>query len=109
MVDFIIILLWSSLSSPTPRSPSSSSIDVVLTRRHLDAFRRFCHGPGQHCSKVKRAAEAIADALAEPEPEADPKAEPFRRFCHMPGQRCSKAKRAADDLHQAAEEALSNV
>ena len=63
-------------------------------------FRRFCHRPGQVCSKVKRAADAAADALAMPEPEAE--ADPwFRRFCHRPGQVCSKAKRAADALADA--------
>ena len=65
------------------------------------AFRRFCHMPGQRCSKLKRAADAAAEALAEAEPEPDAKAEPFRRFCHMPGQRCSKAKRSADALAEA--------
>lgn len=74
-----------------------------------EAFRRYCHLPGQGCSKVKRAAEAIADALAEPEPEAGPEAEPFRRYCHLPGQGCSKAKRAAEELTKAAEEAVASL
>lgn len=75
----------------------------------IEVFRRYCHLPGQYCGKVKRAAAAIADALAEPEPAADPKAEPFRRFCHMAGQGCAKAKRGAQDLTQAAEDAVANL
>lgn len=72
-----------------------------------DAMERFCHLPGMGCSKVKRAAEAIADALAVPEPEADAEAEPFRRYCHLPGQGCSKAKRAAEEFKRAAEDAVA--
>ena len=76
---------------------------------NTEAFRRYCHMPGQGCAKVKRAAEAIAEALAEPEPAADPKAEPFRRYCHMPGQGCAKAKRMAQELTQAAQDAVANL
>ncbi len=74
-----------------------------------EAIIRFCHRPGQSCGKVKRAAEAIAAALAEPEAEAGPNAEPFRRFCHRPGQSCGKAKRAVDDLSAAAQDALASL
>lgn len=65
------------------------------------AFQRYCHLPGQGCSKLKRAADAAAEALAAAEPNAGPEAEPFLRYCHLPGQGCSKAKRSADALAEA--------
>ena len=65
------------------------------------AFRRYCHMPGQGCAKLKRAADAAAEALAVAEPNPGPDAEPFRRYCHMPGQGCAKAKRSADALAEA--------
>lgn len=58
---------------------------------------------------MKRAAEAIAEALAAPEAEAGPDAEPWQRFCHLPGQGCWKAKRAAEDLAKVAAEAVGNL
>ncbi len=76
-----------------------------------EVIRRFCHRPGQGCSKVKRAANAIADALAEPEAEAGPNADAraIQRFCHRPGQGCSKAKRASDALAKAAADAAADL
>lgn len=55
---------------------------------------------------MKRAAAAIAEALAEPQPgpDADPG---IIHFCHRPGQSCGKAKRAAEELALAAKEALA--
>lgn len=69
-------------------------------------IRHFCHRPGQSCGKVKRAAEAAAEALAMPEagPEADPR---IHRFCHRPGQSCGKAKRAAEALADAVADAYA--
>ena len=62
----------------------------------------WCNRPGQSCGKLKRAADAAAEALAfaEPEPvaEADAAAE---AWCSRPGQSCGKAKRAADALADA--------
>ena len=91
-VLFAAILAVSSVQATAMPEPEANAVP----------FRRFCHLPGQVCSKVKRAADAAADALAMPEPEADADANPwFRRFCHRPGQVCSKAKRAADALADA--------
>lgn len=54
----------------------------------------FCYRRGEACSKVKRAADAIAEAIAVPEPEA------YRtHFCYRRGETCSKHKRALDELH----------
>lgn len=79
-----------------------ASVDAVASPGpDAEAIQRFCHRPGQGCSKLKRAAEAAAEALAVPEPAAEAEAEPWRRFCHRPGQGCSKAKRAAEALADA--------
>jgi len=56
---------------------------------------------------VKRAASAIAEALAAPEAAAD--ASPIIHYCHLPGQGCSKAKRAAEDLAKAAADAVNGL
>ena len=70
-----------------------------------EAIQHFCYRPGQSCGKVKRAAEAIAEAFAQPDAkaEADPR---IQHFCHRPGQSCGKAKRAAEELAAAASEAV---
>ena len=65
-----------------------------------------CRGSGQACgikAKVKRAADAAADALAEPITFA----EPAHRFCYTPGGECSNAKREALALTEAAAEAYA--
>ncbi|KAK7521882.1 uncharacterized protein IWZ02DRAFT_511465 [Phyllosticta citriasiana] len=48
--------------------------------------------------RVKRAAEAIAEALAAPEADAEAGYGFKWRFCVKPGQPCRKAKRAAEAL-----------
>ncbi|KFY96313.1 hypothetical protein V500_02508 [Pseudogymnoascus sp. VKM F-4518 (FW-2643)] len=62
----------------------------------------FCWRPGQPCGKVKRAAEAFAEAIAEPAAEADAEAS---AFCWRPGQPCGKAKRTALALAHAVADA----
>jgi hypothetical protein len=66
------------------------------TKRDAGPEAQFCRQPGQPCWKVKRAAEAAAEALAAPEAEAR------NPFCNRPGQPCWKAKRAVDELAEAA-------
>lgn len=100
-------LSLNQVRSITP--PNSIFPEIPADLTSIEAIIHFCHRPGQGCSKVKRAAEAIAEALAQPEPEAEADAEPIRHFCHRPGQGCSKAKRAADELAKAAEEAVSSL
>lgn len=70
---------------------------------------RFCHRPGQGCSKLKRAADAAAEALAMAAPQAEAGDELVARWCHRPGQGCSKAKRAADALADAVADAYAIV
>ncbi|KAK7542317.1 uncharacterized protein J3D65DRAFT_664713 [Phyllosticta citribraziliensis] len=52
----------------------------------------------EHAVRVKRAADAIADALAAPEADAEAGYGFKWRFCVKPGQPCRKAKRAAEAL-----------
>lgn len=64
----------------------------------------WCAHPGQPCykmkrtvdmsSEVKRSAEALADAMAEAQPEA------MIRWCDHPGQPCYKVKRAAEAVSE---------
>src|SRR5450432_2120315 len=96
-------------------------VHIVANMKRTADAEAFCHRVGEPCSKVKRAAEAVADAFAEP------KAEPFchrvgepcskvkreaeanaEAFCHRVGEPCSKAKRAADALVAAVAEAQPN-
>ncbi|KAK8168308.1 hypothetical protein IWX90DRAFT_412081 [Phyllosticta citrichinensis] len=63
----------------------------------------------EHAVRVKRAADAIADALAAPEADAEAGYGFKWRFCVKPGQLCRKAKRAAEalaDIIDAANEEL---
>ena len=65
-----------------------------------------CRGSGQVCgikAKLKRAASAAADALADPVVFA----EPPHRFCYKPNGECSNAKREALALAEAAAEAYA--
>ena len=65
---------------------------------HVETVRRSCDAPGQPCAKVKRAAEAIAAALAEPAAVPEPEAEAAHHFCYRIGEPCSKHKRALEEL-----------
>lgn len=72
-----------------------------------EAFHRYCHLPGMGCNKLKRAAEAAAEALAAAEAAPEPSAEPFHRYCHLPGMGCNKAKRSAEALAEAVAKAYA--
>ena len=74
-----------------------------------EAIEHFCRTPGQGCYKVKRAAEAITEALAEPEADADPDVSAIQHFCRTPGQSCYKAKRAAEALAKVAADAAADL
>lgn len=84
---------------------------------NIPSWHGYCYKPGETCSKLKRAAEAAAEAtadgqicdescdetcvkvkrdalaLAEATAEAFAAADPEARPCHAPGAPCSKAKR----------------
>ena len=76
----------------------------------------FADKEGQHRAQVKRAATAIANALAQ-EPEASSPelsrrtsaVDPAAAFCHSSGQPCDVAKRAAAQLSKAADEAMASL
>lgn len=70
----------------------------------VESINQFCSQPGQPCLKMKRAAEAVAGALAEPAPIPEAEAEARRRrhhWCWFIGQPCNKAKRSADAVAEA--------
>ena len=85
----------------------------------------FCHGPGQQCDKVRRAAEAISAALSKREPEPAknnssrrmhgcyrvgmPCDKAKRDICFRNGEPCSQANRAVDYLDVAASDATDYV
>ena len=71
-----------------------------------DEDKAYAQSVGNGYSKVKRAAEAIAEALAEPEPV--PEAH-WNRWCHKPGQSCNNKRRAADELLEAAHSAVEGL
>ncbi|KAK8218426.1 hypothetical protein IWZ01DRAFT_563769 [Phyllosticta capitalensis] len=80
-----------------PEADAAAVADPAKKRKGL----HFCYFPGEPCSKVKRAAEAVTEALALPEPEAEATKTKGLHFCYFPGEPCSKAKRAADALADA--------
>ena len=60
----------------------------------------ICSLPGQTCNKIKRAAEAAAEAIAEPAARLTM----GDRVCNRPGEWCTKAKRDALALAEAVAE-----
>ncbi|KAK5201122.1 hypothetical protein LTR16_003740, partial [Cryomyces antarcticus] len=87
------------------RAADAAAEALAIAEPEPEAFRIFCHLPGQGCSKAKRSAEAVADAVAKAYAVAEPEADAFRIFCHLPGQGCSKVKRSADAEAMASPEA----
>ena len=69
-----------------------SADDTEVTSTELAA----CNAPGAPCNKMKRAAEAVAEALGE--------AQPIRHahfnlgFCGYPGEGCAKKREVLDDI-----------
>ena len=61
--------------------------------------RGFCDAFGESCSKLKRAAEAAAEAIAGPQS--------CHGYCYGRGEICSKAKRDALALAEATAEAFA--
>ena len=76
----------------------------------LAAFQQgigHCLTPGAPCSHAKRAAEAVADALAEAEPKK------YRggmfNFCGVPGSSCARKREAVEKIGAAAEAAFTAI
>lgn len=85
-----------------------ASVDAAaapVAQPNAREVHRFCYRPGEPCSKMKRAAEAIAAAIAEPNADPEAEAREVHRFCYRPGEPCSKAKRDALALAEAFAEA----
>lgn len=81
------VLASSAYAGPSEPTPNAQAVND------------YCNQPGGQCTKLKRAADAAAAALAMPD------AEPWQRFCHLPGQGCWKAKRSIDALAEAVKSA----
>ena len=89
-------------AQPTTPAQAIHDADKAVRPHGVEA----CRGSGQVCgikAKLKRAASAAAEALAEPIVFA----EPPHRFCYIPGGECSNAKREALALAEAAAEAYA--
>ncbi len=85
---------------------SAESVTVSNPAADAETVHQFCSRSGQPCGKMKRAAEAVAEALAEPAPLPEAEAEAARnRWCWRPGQPCNKAKRDALAIAEAFAEA----
>ncbi len=94
-------VIWVS-AEPTNRIQLIHDTSKAVQPHGVEA----CRGSGQACglkTKLKRAAEAAAEALAEPITFA----ESPHRFCYLPGGECSNAKREALALAEAAAEAYA--
>jgi len=81
-----------SRKHPLPVSSTFAYSFATATVSH------WCYRPGEPCSKTKRAAEALAAAIAEPNAQPDAEADPVHHFCYRPGEPCSKHKRALEQL-----------
>ncbi|KAL8680195.1 MAG: hypothetical protein Q9186_003607 [Xanthomendoza sp. 1 TL-2023] len=85
----------------SPHRPLKHMRIYKLTVPNVEARRyrgQFCYRRGEACAKVKRAAAAIAEAIAEPEPRK------YRgQFCYRRGEACAKNKRALEDLNAVVE------
>jgi hypothetical protein len=64
-----------------------------------------CGFPGMTCAKTKRAAEAVADALA----AAEPRMKSPMTLCGYPGITCAKARRSIGDVADQLESTLNVV
>ena len=73
---------------------------VVAAKAAPQPGYHFCYRPGEPCTKLKRAADAVAEALAHPGMEAR-----TNHFCYRPGEPCTKAKREALAMAEAVAEA----
>ena len=107
-IIFSVLLTVTSIDAgilsfhPTSLADAIQLADKAASEKPVPA----CKAAGQGCGlkeKLKRAADAAAEALAEPITFA----EPPHRFCYKPDGACSKAKREALALAEAAAEAYA--
>ena len=75
----------------------------------IELIKEYCSSPGNPCDKMKRAADAAADAAADivgqfPEPPM-----PHQIWCWRPGHPCNKAKRDALALAEAVADAYASA
>ena len=65
----------------------------------------LCGYPGMTCAKTKRAAEAVADALA----MAEPKIKSRLGLCGYPGMTCAKARRSLSEIEDSLATTIDTV
>lgn len=93
-----------ALATPQQEAPDTD-VDVILAP-DAHAILEYCTTPGQPCDKMKRAADAAANAVAEPFPVPDAS---HHIWCWRPGQPCNKAKRDALALAEAVADAHASA
>lgn len=76
-----------------------ASVEAAAT---TPSSEEVCNLPGQPCDKMKRAAAAVAEAVAEPEAYRT-------HFCYRPGEACAKAKRDALAIAEAVADAHASA
>ena len=105
-----------ALASPFPFAKAEAVADASASADPRIHF--WCYRRGEPCYKVKRAAEAVAEAFekrdalpfpdAHPAAAADPEAR-IRFWCYRRGEPCYKAKRDAVAIADAVDEAHANM
>lgn len=104
-IVFMSIILASVsgvMAAPAPAGYKKAS------SRYRPGQHRYCHLPGQSCSKVKRAVDAAAAILEEEDAAfttTDLETLEIQRECEAEDGQCFKAKRAIEALSQAVTDA----
>ncbi|KXS95598.1 hypothetical protein AC578_10106 [Pseudocercospora eumusae] len=76
-------------------------------KKRLGAWT-FCGVPGAACHRLKRSADAIAEAFADADPEAKKRLGAWT-FCGVPGAACHKARRGLLETGDVAERAVADL
>ena len=97
----VIILAATAASAVAIPEPRCGKVGQPCGKRDAlalpEAFAEArCGRVGQPCGRVKRAAEALAEAFAEP--SAEPEDAEIEARCNLVGGACFEAKRLARDL-----------
>lgn len=89
---------------------AAASVDAAATAESdpsPEAVHQFCYRIGEPCSKLKRAAEALA--IVNAEPAADAEADAVSHYCNRSGGPCAKARRDALALAEAVADAHASA
>lgn len=97
-VTSIVYAALLAVASVEAAATTPSSEGPAITPSSEDV----CNLPGHPCDKMKRAAAAVAEAVAEPEAYRT-------HFCYRRGEACAKAKRDALALAEAVADAHASA